>query len=142
MAGQRPHVGPHGDILPDRLGIAPAPAQVGRVGQQPACLQAQPCEALPGLDDQGLDLLVDLTREKPEMLIIMVTAYASLEVAISATRNGAFDFLAKPCLCFMNYIYRFIPNYGIAIIILTIVSRALFWPLAKKSYIVSWDMNR
>jgi two-component system, sensor histidine kinase and response regulator len=47
-------------------------------------------------DIQGLDLLVDLTREKPEMLIVMVTAYASLEVAISATRNGAFDFLAKP----------------------------------------------
>ena len=51
-----------------------------------------------------------------------------------AINFGWFDFLAKPCLWFMNFLYGFIPNYGIAIIILTIVSRALFWPLAKKSY--------
>ncbi|MBR9982307.1 MAG: membrane protein insertase YidC [Desulfatitalea sp.] len=47
---------------------------------------------------------------------------------------GWVDFIAKPCLWFMNFIYRFIPNYGIAIIILTIITRLLFWPLAQKSY--------
>jgi two-component system, sensor histidine kinase and response regulator len=47
-------------------------------------------------DIQGLDILVDITQRKLEILTIMVTAYASLEVAISATKNGAFDFLAKP----------------------------------------------
>ncbi|WP_281432296.1 membrane protein insertase YidC [Desulfatitalea alkaliphila] len=47
---------------------------------------------------------------------------------------GWVDFIAKPCLWFMNFIYKFIPNYGIAIIILTIITRLLFWPLAQKSY--------
>lgn len=47
-------------------------------------------------DIQGLDILLDISTKKLDLLTIMVTAYASLEVAISATRNGAFDFLAKP----------------------------------------------
>lgn len=49
---------------------------------------------LPGI--QGLDILLDIMQKKLDILTIMVTAYASLEVAISATKNGAFDFLAKP----------------------------------------------
>ena len=49
---------------------------------------------LPGI--QGLDLLDIVTREHRETLTIMVTAYASIETAISATRRGAYDFLAKP----------------------------------------------
>jgi YidC/Oxa1 family membrane protein insertase len=47
---------------------------------------------------------------------------------------GWFEFIAKPCLWFMNLTYRAIPNYGVAIIILTIITRLAFWPLAAKSY--------
>ena len=47
---------------------------------------------------------------------------------------GTFDFLAKPCLWLMNYLYAVIPNYGVAIIILTLLSKILLWPLGTKSY--------
>jgi len=47
---------------------------------------------------------------------------------------GYFDILAKPCLWLMNYLYNIIPNYGVAIIILTILSKILLWPLGTKSY--------
>jgi signal transduction histidine kinase len=47
-------------------------------------------------DLQGLDILLDISQKKLDILTIMITAYASLEVAISATKHGAFDFLAKP----------------------------------------------
>jgi YidC/Oxa1 family membrane protein insertase len=47
---------------------------------------------------------------------------------------GWFDFLAKPVLYAMNFLYGFIPNYGVVIIILTIMFKALFWPLGTKSY--------
>jgi YidC/Oxa1 family membrane protein insertase len=47
---------------------------------------------------------------------------------------GTFDVLAKPCLWLMNYIYEIIPNYGVAIIILTLLSKILLWPLGTKSY--------
>jgi YidC/Oxa1 family membrane protein insertase len=55
---------------------------------------------------------------------------------------GWVDILAKPCLWFMNYVYKFIPNYGIAIIILTIITRIAFWPLAQKSYKSMNDMRK
>lgn len=47
---------------------------------------------------------------------------------------GTFDLLAKPCLWLLNYIYSVIPNYGVAIIILTILTKVLLWPLGTKSY--------
>ncbi len=47
-------------------------------------------------DISGLDILERVRQGDYDLLTIMITAYASLEVAISATKNGAFDFLAKP----------------------------------------------
>ena len=47
---------------------------------------------------------------------------------------GWFDFLARPFLWVMNFLYRYIPNYGIAIILLTIFIKILLWPLGNKSY--------
>lgn len=47
-------------------------------------------------DISGLDILSRLRETDDDVLTIMMTAYASLEVAVSATKNGAYDFLAKP----------------------------------------------
>lgn len=55
---------------------------------------------------------------------------------------GWVDFFAKPCLMLMNFIYKFIPNYGIAIIILTLITRGMFWPLAQKSYKSMGEMRK
>ena len=55
---------------------------------------------------------------------------------------GWFDILAKPCLWLMNAIYSKIPNYGVAIILLTIIIKALLWPLGNKSYKSMNDMKK
>ncbi|MFC1856951.1 membrane protein insertase YidC [Thermodesulfobacteriota bacterium] len=55
---------------------------------------------------------------------------------------GWFDFIAKPCLWFMNFIYGFIPNFGFAIIILTIVTKIVLWPLGTKSYKSMSEMKK
>lgn len=47
---------------------------------------------------------------------------------------GWFDFIAKPCVWLMNFLYGIIPNFGVAIIILTIMIKLLLWPLGSKSY--------
>lgn len=47
-------------------------------------------------DINGLEILHHITEKKLDMRVIMITAFASLDVAVSATRSGAFDFLAKP----------------------------------------------
>jgi two-component system, sensor histidine kinase and response regulator len=49
---------------------------------------------MPGMS--GLEVL-EATRDlQSEMLTIMITAYASIETAVQATKRGAYDFLAKP----------------------------------------------
>ncbi|NNG02423.1 MAG: membrane protein insertase YidC [Desulfobacteraceae bacterium] len=55
---------------------------------------------------------------------------------------GWFKFIAIPCLYIMNFVYGFIPNYGIAIIILTIMTKLLLWPLGNKSYKSMNDMKK
>jgi two-component system sensor histidine kinase/response regulator len=44
----------------------------------------------------GLDVLSRLSKKEHDMITVMMTAYASLETAVTATKRGAFDFLAKP----------------------------------------------
>ncbi len=75
----------------------------------------------------------------PKSLTLLKSVGNDLDRAIDF---GWVDIIAKPCLWFMNFIYRYIPNYGIAIIILTIVTRLLFWPLANKSYKSMNDMRK
>ncbi len=55
---------------------------------------------------------------------------------------GFFDVLAKPCLKFMNIIYGAVPNYGLAIILITIIIKIVLWPLGSKSYKSMSEMKR
>ena len=59
-----------------------------------------------------------------------------------AINFGFFDFLAKPFLWIMNQIYKVIPNYGIAIIILTLITKIILFPLGNKSYKSMNEMKR
>ncbi|WP_461833892.1 membrane protein insertase YidC [Desulfothermus sp.] len=52
----------------------------------------------------------------------------------AAINYGWLDILAKPLVIALNFFYKYTHNYGIAIIILTIVIKILFWPLSHKSY--------
>jgi NtrC-family two-component system response regulator AlgB len=47
--------------------------------------------------ESGLDLLAEILRRDPNISVVIVTAYASIESAVEAMRRGAYDFLAKPC---------------------------------------------
>ena len=47
-------------------------------------------------DCSGLDLLISLKAEYPDIEVIIMTAYGSIDLAIKALKNGAYDFLTKP----------------------------------------------
>ena len=49
---------------------------------------------MPGMD--GLELLQKLKQKDPAIPVIMVTAYATVEMSIQALRKGAYDMLTKP----------------------------------------------
>ncbi|MBI5583555.1 MAG: sigma-54-dependent Fis family transcriptional regulator [Deltaproteobacteria bacterium] len=65
-----------------------------------ARLAEQPCRLLlldikmPGMD--GLELLQRVKAAHPESLVIMITAYGSIESAVEAMKQGASDYLLKP----------------------------------------------
>lgn len=49
-----------------------------------------------GMD--GLSVMREVKKDWPEIMIIIMTAFASLDSAIEAVRQGAFDYLQKPCV--------------------------------------------
>ena len=49
---------------------------------------------LPGI--QGVDVLEYIRKRNYDIVVAMITSYASLDVAIRATRDGAIDFIPKP----------------------------------------------
>jgi diguanylate cyclase (GGDEF)-like protein len=44
----------------------------------------------------GIDLLKEVRKLRPETEVIIITSYASLETAVLALRSGAYDYLIKP----------------------------------------------
>jgi DNA-binding NtrC family response regulator len=51
---------------------------------------------MPGMD--GLELLRHIRDVSPETVVILITAYASVETAVNALRSGAFDYFLKPLI--------------------------------------------
>jgi DNA-binding response OmpR family regulator len=49
---------------------------------------------MPGTD--GMEVLRRLARERPEIKVIIITAYGSIDLAVEAMKLGAVDFLQKP----------------------------------------------
>jgi len=48
-------------------------------------------------DGDGLELLTRLKAEKPEIPVILLTALGEAKPAVEAMKQGAFDYLTKPC---------------------------------------------
>ncbi|MDO8142246.1 MAG: response regulator, partial [Candidatus Brocadiales bacterium] len=49
---------------------------------------------MPGMS--GIELLGEIRKVNTEIPVILMTAYAELDMAIDAIKNGAFDFIIKP----------------------------------------------
>ena len=50
---------------------------------------------MPGMD--GLAVLTEIKKKAPSTEVIMLTGHATVESGIQSLRNGAFDYLMKPC---------------------------------------------
>ncbi|WP_049759731.1 sigma-54-dependent transcriptional regulator [Pelobacter propionicus] len=49
---------------------------------------------MPGMD--GVELLGQIRQRDPDVPVILMTAYADLDMVIAAIKKGAFDFIIKP----------------------------------------------
>jgi len=75
----------------------------------------------------------------PKKVSILKKAGHQLDKAVNF---GWFDFIAKPCLAFMNFLYQYIPNYGVVIIVLTLLIKIVLWPLGSKGYKSMAEMKK
>ena len=92
-------------------------------------------------DDKGFTV-IDLSTQKNENILPLGLYLGPKEIdqlnamghnLSKAINFGWFDPLAKPVLYLLKFIYRYTGNYGVAIIIVTILIKIVFWPLAQKS---------
>ena len=49
---------------------------------------------MPGMD--GIQLLEELKKIQPSLVVIMITGYATIKSAVEAIQKGAYDYLPKP----------------------------------------------
>ncbi|MDY7039205.1 MAG: membrane protein insertase YidC, partial [Thermodesulfobacteriota bacterium] len=75
----------------------------------------------------------------PRDLGILKELGKKLDLAINF---GFFDIIAKPLLYVLRYCNQYVKNYGLSIIILTILIKILFWPLTQKSYKSMKEMQK
>jgi DNA-binding response OmpR family regulator len=47
-------------------------------------------------DANGLELISDIRKRKPNLQVVIVTGYASIDTAVEAIKRGASDYMAKP----------------------------------------------
>ncbi len=65
----------------------------------------------------------------PKKLEILEEAGSNLSRAVNF---GWFDVLAKPMLTLLNFFHLYFKNYGVAIILLTVLIKLVFWPITQK----------
>jgi DNA-binding NtrC family response regulator len=49
---------------------------------------------MPGID--GMEVLKTLRKEYPDVIVIMITGFSTVETAVEAMKQGAFDYIPKP----------------------------------------------
>lgn len=120
---------------------APGPASVNLREHAAAGLlevqYVQPSTAIPPAGQAAFTFSLYLG---PKRMSALKAAGGNLDQALNF---GFFDIIAKPCLWLMNTIHdRWIPNYGVAIILLTLLFKIIFWPLGSKSYKSMAEMKK
>ena len=65
----------------------------------------------------------------PKKVDMLQEAGYNLEQSVNF---GWFDVIARPTLWLLNFFYSFVGNYGLAIILVTCMFKALFWPITQK----------
>ena len=75
----------------------------------------------------------------PRQLTVLKRFGKNLDKAVDF---GWTNIIAKPLLYVLRFFYKYIHNYGVSIILLTILIKILFWPLTHKSYKSMKEMQK
>jgi YidC/Oxa1 family membrane protein insertase len=107
-AGQKVHIVKQGDVLENQFNT--------------------PYTSLNPGDEVNFGFLV---YYGPRDIDILNTVDPQLSKAVDF---GFFGLIARPLTQVLKFFYKYVGNYGVAIILLTVIIKLLFWPLTQKSY--------
>jgi YidC/Oxa1 family membrane protein insertase len=102
--------------------------QLVRKGDAIENLLESPYFTLQGGERRKLDYLVYIGPKEPALL------KAAGHQLGKIVEFGFFNLLAQPLFTVLTFFYGYFKNYGVAIILLTILIKIIFWPLTHKSY--------
>lgn len=109
----------------------------GANGQVAVALKVAPTLLAPGQSWEGRALLYVGPKEYDRLRALGVGLEGAIDwggFPLPRKYGGLpMEWLAVPILWLMNFVHRYLPNYGIAIIILTVLTKILFYPLTVKS---------
>lgn len=78
----------------------------------------------------------------PRMSNVLKTAENKIPGITQTMDYGWFWFFAQPMLWMLNWLFALVGNYGVAIILMTIILRVLIWPLTRKSFVSTMKMQQ
>jgi YidC/Oxa1 family membrane protein insertase len=81
------------------------------------------------IEPQGHKQYTYLIYFGPKKLSILKTVDKNLDRIVDF---GWYDIIARPTLYLLNFLYGIVHNYGIAIILVTIIIKLIFWPISQK----------
>jgi YidC/Oxa1 family membrane protein insertase len=111
-------------VLPMKVGKPPADEGYKKITNVGFRMVSQVVDAKPGETVLAHDFKVYLGPKVPDVL-----AEYKLDPLVS---YGYFSWVAKPLLAILHFFYSLVGNYGIAIVMLTVLVRSAMFPLSKK----------
>ncbi len=102
--------------------------QILRNGDAIENVLESPYFTLQGGERRQFDYLVFIGPKEP---LALTAAGHQLDEIVGF---GFFDLLAQPLFVVLTFLYGYFKNYGVAIILLTVLIKIIFWPLTHKSY--------
>ncbi len=96
-------------------------------------------EGIQSLPAQGSQSYAYKLYFGPKKLQILQSTNYDLAKAVDF---GWFDVLAKPMLWLLNFFHGFSGNYGVAIILLTVLIKLVFWPITQKGMTSMKNMQK
>ena len=75
------------------IAAADGPTALGLIDKEPPALVLTDLK-MPGMS--GMELLEQIRRDYPEIPVLIITAFGTIQSAVQAMRSGAYDYLTKP----------------------------------------------
>jgi len=111
-------------VLPMKIGQTPSDAGYKKTTNVGFRMVSNVIDAAPGATVLAHDFKIYLGPKVPAVL-----AEYQLDPLVS---YGYFGWVARPLLAIMHFFYSLVGNYGIAIVLLTVLVRSAMFPLSKK----------